>query len=96
SPSLPNKSLNSFSTVSLGDARLVLGNISLKLKTIIQDKSNINDYSTWFSSTFQQQNRILDKSSIRELEIPGQHPRKLYQDYVTTTYQTAKPAAKTA
>ncbi|CAF3651048.1 unnamed protein product [Rotaria socialis] len=65
-----------FSTVSLGDARLVLGNISLKLKTIIQDKSNINDYSTWFSSTFQQQNRILDKSSIRELEIPGQYSSK--------------------
>jgi len=65
-----------FSTITLGDARLALGNISLKLKTIIQDKSNINDYSTWFSSTFQQQNRILDKSSIRELEIPGQYTSK--------------------
>ncbi|CAF5026270.1 unnamed protein product, partial [Rotaria sp. Silwood1] len=65
-----------FSTISLGDARLILGNISLKLKTIIQDKTNINDYSTWFSSTFRQQNRILDKSSIRELEIPGQYTSK--------------------
>ncbi len=65
-----------FSTITLGDARLALGNISLKLKTIIQDKSNINDYSTWFSSTFRQQNRILDKSSIRELEIPGQYTSK--------------------
>ncbi len=65
-----------FSTISLGDVRLTLGNISLKLKTIIQDKSNINDYSTWFSSTFQQQNRILDKSSVRELEIPGQYTSK--------------------
>ncbi|CAF5105312.1 unnamed protein product, partial [Rotaria sp. Silwood1] len=40
------------STISLGDTRLILGNISLKLKNIIQDKTNINDYSTWFSSTF--------------------------------------------
>jgi DNA-dependent protein kinase catalytic subunit len=64
------------STISLGDARLTLGNISLKLKTILQDKSNINDYSTWFSSTFRQQNRILDKSSIGELEIPGQYTSK--------------------
>ncbi|CAF4048947.1 unnamed protein product, partial [Rotaria sordida] len=171
------------STILLGDTRLILSNISLKLKNIIQDKTNINDYSTWFSSTFRQQNRILDKLSIRELEIPGQctikaredirqdqriealfsimndlydndpncnqsnsahiavrtykvipmssklgmiewldntrplkdlieelyndneldiitnqgqHPRKLYQDYVTNTYQKAKPTAKTA
>ncbi|CAF3346268.1 unnamed protein product, partial [Rotaria sp. Silwood2] len=61
------------STISLGDTRLILGNISLKLKNIIQDKTNINNYSTWFSSTFRQQNRILDKSSIHELEIPGQY-----------------------
>ncbi|CAF3492200.1 unnamed protein product [Rotaria sp. Silwood2] len=65
-----------FSTISLGDTRLILGNISLKLKNIIQDKTNINDYSTWFSSTFRQQNRILDKSSIRDLEIPGQYTSK--------------------
>ena len=65
-----------FSTISLGDARLVLGNISLKLKSIIQDKTNINHYSTWFSSTFRQQNRILDKSSMHELEIPGQYTSK--------------------
>ncbi|CAF1415867.1 unnamed protein product, partial [Rotaria sordida] len=31
------------STISLGDTRLILGNISLKLKNIIQDKTNIND-----------------------------------------------------
>ena len=61
-----------FSTVSLGDARVALGNISLKLKTILQDKSNINDYSTWFASTFRQQ----DKISTRELEIPGQYTSK--------------------
>ncbi|CAF4232395.1 unnamed protein product, partial [Rotaria sordida] len=171
------------STILLDDTRLILSNISLKLKNIIQDKTNINDYSTWFLSTFRQQNRILDKLSIRELEIPGQyrikaredirqdqriealfsimndlydndpncnqsnsahiavrtykvipmssklgmiewldntrplkdlieelyndneldiitnqgqHPRKLYQDYVTNTYQKAKPTAKTA
>jgi DNA-dependent protein kinase catalytic subunit len=65
-----------FETISLGDARLILGNISLKLKSISQDKSNINDYSTWFSSTFRQQNRVVDKSSIRELEIPGQYTSK--------------------
>ncbi|CAF1316968.1 unnamed protein product [Adineta steineri] len=65
-----------FSSISLGDTRLTLGNISLKLKTIIQDKTNINDYSTWFSSTFQQQNRTLDKTSLRELEIPGQYTSK--------------------
>ncbi len=64
------------SKISLGDARLTLGNISLKLKTILQDKSNINDYSTWFSSRFRQQNRILDKTSIGELEIPGQYTSK--------------------
>ncbi|CAF1389591.1 unnamed protein product, partial [Rotaria sordida] len=61
------------STILLGDTRLILSNISLKLKNIIQDKTNINDYSTWFSSTFRQQNRILDKLSILELEIPGQY-----------------------
>ncbi|CAF1361489.1 unnamed protein product, partial [Rotaria sordida] len=65
------------STISLGDTRLILGNISLKLKNIIQDKTNINDYSTWFSSTFRQQNRILDKSSIRQLEIPGQYTKRI-------------------
>ncbi|CAM4850940.1 unnamed protein product [Rotaria magnacalcarata] len=34
------------STISLGDTRLILGNVLLKLKNIIQDKTNINDYST--------------------------------------------------
>ena len=70
------KNGESLSTISLGDARLTLGNIALKLKTILQDKSNINDYSSWFSSTFRQQTRLLDKSSIRELEIPGQYTSK--------------------
>ncbi|CAF1652831.1 unnamed protein product [Rotaria sordida] len=64
------------STISLGDTRLILGNISLKLINIIQDKTNINHYSTCFSATFRQQNRILDKSSIRQLEIPGQYTSK--------------------
>ena len=70
----PNGEL--LSTVSLGDARLMLGNLSLKLKTILQDKSNINDYSTWFSSTFRQQNRSLDKFVSNDLEIPGQYTSK--------------------
>ena len=61
---------------SLGDVRLALGNVSLKLKNILQNKTNINDYSSWFSSTFRQQNRLLDKTSIRELEIPGQYTSK--------------------
>jgi len=67
-----------FASLSLGDVRLALGNVSLKLKHIIQDKTNINDYSTWFSSTFRQQTRllVLDKTSIRELEIPGQYTSK--------------------
>ena len=64
------------SSKSLGDVRLALGSVSLKLKTILQDKSNINDYSSWFSSTFRQQNRLFDKTSIRELEIPGQYTSK--------------------
>jgi len=59
------------STLSLGDARLALGNISLKLKTLLQDKSNLNDYSTWFTSTFRQQH-----SSLNKLEIPGQYTSK--------------------
>ncbi|CAF2795287.1 unnamed protein product [Rotaria sp. Silwood2] len=55
------------STISLSDTRLILGNISLKLKNIIQDKTNINNYSTWFSSTFRQQN--LKKKSLIEHHI---------------------------
>lgn len=58
-------------TISLGDARVMLGNIALKLKHIIQNKSSINDYSTWFSSTFRQH-----KSSVQDLEIPGQYTSK--------------------
>ena len=64
------------STISLGDARLMLGNLSLKLKSILQEKGNINDYSTWFSSTFRQQNRSLDKFVVNDLEIPGQYTSK--------------------
>ncbi|CAF4282749.1 unnamed protein product, partial [Rotaria sordida] len=62
--------------ISLGDTRLILGNISLKLINIIQNKTNINYYSTCFSSTFRQQNLLLDKSSICQLEIPGQYTTK--------------------
>jgi DNA-dependent protein kinase catalytic subunit len=70
---LHGENLNS---LSLGDARLALGSISLKLKTILHDKSNINNYSTWFSTVFRQQNRLLDKTSRHELEIPGQYTSK--------------------
>ncbi|CAF4812264.1 unnamed protein product, partial [Rotaria sp. Silwood2] len=45
-------------------------------KSIAHDKTNINDYSTWFSLTFQQQHRILGTPSIREIEIPGQYTSK--------------------
>ncbi|CAF1392236.1 unnamed protein product [Adineta steineri] len=63
-----------FSTVLLTDVKSILTNLGTKLKTITQDKSNINDYSTWFSLTFQQQqHRQLGRSSIFELEIPGQY-----------------------
>jgi DNA-dependent protein kinase catalytic subunit len=33
-------------------------------------------------------------NSERDLLTQGQHPRKLYQDYVTTNYQKSKPTAK--
>lgn len=62
--------------ISLGDVRLALGNLSLKLKTAIHNKNNINEYSSWFSSTFRQQTRLIDKTSTRELEIPGQYTSK--------------------
>ena len=65
-----------FSSVSLADVKAVLTNIGTKLKSIAQDKSNINDYSTWFSLTFRQQHRALGVPSIREIEIPGQYTSK--------------------
>jgi len=65
-----------FSSVSLTDAKTVLNNIATKLKSISHDKSNINDYSTWFSLTFRQQHRVLGIPSIREIEIPGQYTSK--------------------
>ena len=63
-------------SLSLGDARLALGQISLKLKGIIHNRSNINDYSPWFSSTFRQHHRLIDKTSVHALEIPGQYTSK--------------------
>ena len=33
-------------------------------------------------------------NSERDILTQGQHPRKLYQDYVTTNYQKSKPTAK--
>jgi DNA-dependent protein kinase catalytic subunit len=63
-------------SVSLGDARLALGQISIKLKGIIHNRTNINDYSTWFSSTFRQHHRLIDKTSVHALEIPGQYTSK--------------------
>jgi DNA-dependent protein kinase catalytic subunit len=65
-----------FSTVLLTDVKQVLTNLGTKLKSITQDKSNINDYSTWFSLTFRQQHRISGVSSTREIEIPGQYTSK--------------------
>ena len=65
-----------FSSVSLTDVKTVLNNMSMKLKSIAQDKSNINDYSTWFAITFRQQHRALGVPSLREIEIPGQYTSK--------------------
>ncbi len=65
-----------FSSISLTDTKNVLNTIGTKLKSISHDKSNINDYSTWFSLTFRQQHRILGIPSIREIEIPGQYTSK--------------------
>ena len=60
-------------TVPLADAKTVMNNLKDKLKKITQEKSNLYDYSTWFSSTFRQQHRLLSSISNRELEIPGQY-----------------------
>ncbi|CAF1119963.1 unnamed protein product [Rotaria sordida] len=38
-----------------------------------QDKTNINDYSIWFSLTFRQQYYKYTISSIHEIKIPGQY-----------------------
>ncbi len=64
------------STVLLADTKTLLTNLGTKLKSITQDKSNINDYSIWFSLTFRQQHRQLGIPSIREIEIPGQYTSK--------------------
>ena len=37
------------STVSLNDVKSLMNSLNTKLKSISQDKSNLNDYSTWFS-----------------------------------------------
>ncbi|CAF1351320.1 unnamed protein product [Rotaria sordida] len=41
-----------------------------------QDKTNINDYSIWFSLTFRQQYCKYTISSIHEIKIPGQYTSK--------------------
>ncbi|CAF4003683.1 unnamed protein product, partial [Rotaria magnacalcarata] len=65
-----------FSTVLLTDVKSVLTNLGTKLKSIAQDKTNINDYSTWFSLTFRQQHRLIGTPSLREIEMPGQYTSK--------------------
>ncbi|CAF2644354.1 unnamed protein product [Rotaria sp. Silwood2] len=60
--------------------KLLLTSIQYQFKNTIEKdldnlfgKTNINNYSTWFSLTFRQQHRILGVSSIRQIEIPGQY-----------------------
>jgi DNA-dependent protein kinase catalytic subunit len=65
-----------FSTVLLTDVKSALTNLGGKLKTITQEKSNLNDYSTWFSLTFRQQSQVLGLASTRDIEIPGQYTSK--------------------
>ena len=65
-----------FSSVLLSDVKSILTNLGTKLKSISQDKTNINDYSTWFSLTFRQQHRVLGVPCLREIEIPGQYTSK--------------------
>jgi DNA-dependent protein kinase catalytic subunit len=62
-----------FSSITLVQAKTVLNSLNSKLKAISLSRTNINDYSTWFSSTFRQQHRSL---SMRELEMPGQYTSK--------------------
>ncbi|CAF3123119.1 unnamed protein product [Rotaria sp. Silwood2] len=53
----------------------------------------------WLDNTRPLKDLIEESYNDSELDIitnQGQHPRKLYQDYVTNTYQKAKPTAKTA
>jgi DNA-dependent protein kinase catalytic subunit len=53
----------------------------------------------WLDHTRPLKDLIEESYNDAELDIitnQGQHPRKLYQDYVTNAYQKAKPAAKTA
>jgi phosphatidylinositol kinase/protein kinase (PI-3 family) len=53
----------------------------------------------WLDNTRPLKDLIEESYNEAELDIitnQGQHPRKLYQDYVTNAYQKAKPTAKTA
>lgn len=53
----------------------------------------------WLDHTRPLKDLIEESYTDAELDVitnQGQHPRKLYQDYVTSTYQKAKPTAKTA
>jgi DNA-dependent protein kinase catalytic subunit len=53
----------------------------------------------WLDNTRPLKDLIEESYTDAELDIittQGQHPRKLYQDYVTGAYQKAKPTAKTA
>ena len=52
----------------------------------------------WLDNTRPLKDLIEESYNDVELDVitnQGQHPRKLYQDYVTNTYQKAKPTAKT-
>jgi translation initiation factor 2B subunit (eIF-2B alpha/beta/delta family) len=50
----------------------------------------------WLDNTHPLKDLIEQSYTNSELDIisQGQHPRKLYQDYVTNTFQKAKPTAK--
>ena len=52
----------------------------------------------WLDNTRPLKDLIEESYTNAELDVittQGQHPRKLYQDYVTNAYQKAKPNAKT-
>ena len=52
----------------------------------------------WLDNTRPLKDLIEESYTDAELDVimnQGQHPRKLYQDYVTLAYQKAKPSAKT-
>lgn len=53
----------------------------------------------WLDNTRPLKDLLEESYSETELDLithQGQHPRKLYQDYVTNAYQQAKPSAKIA